>query len=53
LGSDGKPVLNAGWEFSLTVRGSIAGDSSLSKVDTAVQQATKEALSALMQGKLF
>lgn len=52
LGSDGKPVLNAGWEFTLNVRGSIPGDSSLSKVDSAVAQATHEALNALLQGKL-
>ena len=52
LDSSGAPLLNAGYEFSLSVRGSVPGDTSLAQAENVVITAVREAIDALIAGKL-
>lgn len=44
--------MNAGWEFTLSVRGSVALDTSLAKAEQVVITAVRKVIGALLSGKL-
>lgn len=52
LNENNEPVLNAGFELTISVRGSIPGDTSLSEADNTVVTAVRETIDALLAGKL-
>jgi hypothetical protein len=52
LNADGDPVLNSGYEFTLSVRGSVALDYSLYAAENVVMTAVNETISALLEGRL-
>ena len=52
LDSTGNPVINSGYEFTISVRGSVKGDSMLQEVENVVMTAVKETIEALVEGRL-
>ena len=52
LDEGGNPILNSGHEFTISVRGSVPGDTSLTKAEDVVFTAVRETIDALMAGKL-
>jgi hypothetical protein len=53
LDSDGNPVLNSGYEFTVSTRGSVPADSSLLRAQSIVVTAVQETIAAILNGKLF
>ena len=52
LDPSGSPVANEGFEFSLSVRGSVPYDASLVRVEQEVLTAVQQVVSALMSGRI-
>jgi len=52
LDGSGAPVPDEGYEFVISVRGSVASDSTLDKVEVAVYQSFVNIVGALYQGQL-
>mmetsp|Transcript_1738 Transcript_1738/g.3111 ORF Transcript_1738/g.3111 Transcript_1738/m.3111 type:complete len:275 (-) Transcript_1738:164-988(-) len=50
--SDGNVETNAGFEFTISVRGSVAMDTSLTKAEDVVHSAVVQTVSAILDGKL-
>lgn len=48
----GNPIPNSGFEFTLSVRGSVVGDTSLKKAEEKVHTAVVNTIQALLNGKL-
>jgi hypothetical protein len=53
LDETGKSIIGQGYEFTISVRGSVPNDSSLSKAENVVITAVKEIIAALLAGKII
>jgi hypothetical protein len=49
---DGNAEVNAGFEFTLSVRGSVAMDTSLEQAEAVVHTAVVELVQAVLEGKI-
>jgi hypothetical protein len=52
VGEDGAAKENAGFEFSVSVRGSVPGDTSLALAEGRVVSAVQKAVGAILNGDL-
>lgn len=52
MDESGNSIPNSGYEFTLSVRGSVVGDTSLTKAEEKVHQAVTNTIQALLDGKL-
>ena len=50
--SSGNVLVNAGLEFTLSVRGSVPGDSSLAQAEDVVHTAVGEVVQAVLRGEI-